>query len=73
LETGGIVGQELAEDLTDPSVITAIEWAGIVDGQLPADRLRITIETTGDTQRRLTFSSGGPVSAALVTALKEAA
>jgi tRNA threonylcarbamoyladenosine biosynthesis protein TsaE len=70
LGTGGIVGQELAEDLVDPEVITVIEWAGIVEDELPKDRLRIEFQVTGDSSRDLIVSSGGKVSERLMTALK---
>src|SRR5437763_1528885 len=61
LGQSGAVGDELAEDLRDPSAITVIEWAGLVQADLPKDHLRITFNVTGDTQRELTFASGGPV------------
>lgn len=73
LSGAGVVGDELAEDMADPHIITVIEWADIITADLPADRLKITFEVTGDTDRRLTFTSGGPKSAAIITALQEAA
>lgn len=69
LGQGGVVGDELAEDMTDPQVITVIEWAGIVGDELPADRLRVTFEVVGENGRRLGFTSGGPVSEQLVKGL----
>lgn len=66
LAEGGVVGEELAEDLRDPQVVTVIEWAGIVSHELPADRLRIEFMTTGDTDRELRLSAGGPVSTRLL-------
>ncbi len=70
LNEGGVVGDELEEDLNDNQVITIIEWAGIMDARLPADRMRIHIDTTGETDRRLTLLSGGPVSEQLIKELK---
>jgi tRNA threonylcarbamoyladenosine biosynthesis protein TsaE len=66
----GVVGDELAEDLTDPHLVTVIEWAGIIEHDLPADRLTITIEVTGDEDRTLHLESGGPVSSRLVEAMR---
>jgi tRNA threonylcarbamoyladenosine biosynthesis protein TsaE len=66
----GVVGDELAEDLTDPHLVTVIEWAGIIEHDLPADRLTITIEVTGDEDRTLHLESGGPVSSRLVEAMQ---
>lgn len=67
----GIVGEELAEDLVDPQVITIVEWAGIAHNQLPADRLTITFETTGENTRQLVFEAGGPIHAAALTAWRQ--
>lgn len=71
LNEGGVVGQELAEDLADPNVINVIEWGGVVNDELPADRLRIELEVTGDTERVLKLASSGPVSDRLVKELKQ--
>lgn len=73
LDQGGVVGEELAEDLGDAQIITAIEWAGAVDDALPADRLKVFIETTGDEDRRLTMEAGGAESARLVAGMKSLA
>jgi tRNA threonylcarbamoyladenosine biosynthesis protein TsaE len=70
LGESGVVGDELAEDLSDPHVTVALEWAGIVEHDLPKDRLTIAIEVTGDDDRRLHLASGGPVSDRLVEGLK---
>lgn len=69
LGTSGVVGDELAEDLADPHVITVIEWAGVVESQLPEDRLRIEFSATADTGRDLRFTAGGPVSQRLLKGL----
>jgi tRNA threonylcarbamoyladenosine biosynthesis protein TsaE len=70
LGQSGIVGEELAEDLIDPKVITLIEWAGIVNDELPQDRLRIEIEPTGDTERQLRIMAGGSASKRLLKGLQ---
>ena len=64
------MGDELAEDLYDPQVVTVIEWAGLVESKLPKDRLRIEFEVTGDDTRDLKFTSGGPVSGRLAKGLQ---
>jgi tRNA threonylcarbamoyladenosine biosynthesis protein TsaE len=70
LAEGGIVGEELAEDLQDPQIITAIEWPGIVETELPADRLRIEFTATAESGRDLTFTANGPRSAQLLKGLQ---
>lgn len=69
LGEGGVLAEELAEDFEDSQIITVIEWAEVVYGQLPADRLTIQFEVTGDTARRLTFTAGGPASETIVKGL----
>jgi tRNA threonylcarbamoyladenosine biosynthesis protein TsaE len=69
LGQSGVVGEELAEDLNDPRVITIIEWAGIVKDELPPDHLRIDFTITGDTARDLIFTATGPKSAHLIQGL----
>lgn len=69
LTEGGVVGDELAEDLADPQVITLIEWAGIVNDELPVDRLKISFEVIGENERRLDFIAGGPESEQLIKGL----
>jgi tRNA threonylcarbamoyladenosine biosynthesis protein TsaE len=73
LGQSGVAGDELSEDLGEPGNITVIEWAGIVEDELPADRLRLQLDLTGETERELTFASGGPVSDRIIAGLKEAA
>jgi tRNA threonylcarbamoyladenosine biosynthesis protein TsaE len=70
LGQSGVVGHELLEDISDPQNITVIEWAGIVENDLPADRLLIELEVTGDTDRDLKVTSHGPVSDRLAKGLK---
>jgi tRNA threonylcarbamoyladenosine biosynthesis protein TsaE len=71
LGQAGIVGSELAEDLADPHIVTAIEWAGIFEDELPADRLRIKFDVTGDTARNLVLTATGPKSKRLTRGLEE--
>lgn len=43
LGEAGIVGDELAEVIDDPTIVTVVEWADIVQNVLPEQRLTITI------------------------------
>ena len=70
LSQSGVVGEELEEDLADPRIITVVEWAGIVDDELPQDRLRVMLEVTAETGRILHFESSGAVSDRLIKELK---
>lgn len=56
LSDAGIMANELAEATHDPQTVTVIEWADIVEGVLPADRLTITFTSPGDTERHLALS-----------------
>jgi len=53
LDDAGIVGQELAEIVADPRAVVAVEWAGLVENILPADRLTIRFKVMGETDRQL--------------------
>lgn len=66
----GAVGDELAEDMADPNVITVIEWADIAENDLPKDRLRIKFDVITESGRGLTFTSGGPRSNEIVKGLE---
>ncbi|MFQ3593293.1 MAG: tRNA (adenosine(37)-N6)-threonylcarbamoyltransferase complex ATPase subunit type 1 TsaE [Gemmataceae bacterium] len=49
--------------------VCIIEWADRVQDQLPADRLEILLETTGETSRRATLTATGPRHQILLTPL----
>jgi tRNA threonylcarbamoyladenosine biosynthesis protein TsaE len=72
LNEGGIVGDELSEDMGDPVIITVIEWAGAVSANLPADKLQVEIERVGDDDRLVRFLPGGSESARIVEELRQA-
>ena len=55
LREAGVVKHELEESLGDAKVVTVIEWADIVEGVLPNQRLTVSIKTTGETTRQFTF------------------
>lgn len=56
LHDAGILSAEVSEVTKDPSSVTVIEWAEVVNGVLPSDRLRITIESTSETGRRVSLT-----------------
>lgn len=56
LGEAGIMSEELAEVINDPKAVVAIEWAGIVNDVLPADRLTINITATGESERVFDFT-----------------
>lgn len=53
LAEAGIVAQELDEVAHDPKAITVVEWSDIVQDVLPENRLQITIQRTGETDRSI--------------------
>lgn len=55
LKEPGIMKDELAEVLTDPQAVTAVEWSELVKDVLPPDRLTVRIKVTGEDSRSLTF------------------
>ena len=56
LNDAGIMANELTETTQDPQTITVIEWANIVEGVLPENRIRITFTTPTETTRILTIN-----------------
>ncbi|HVS58647.1 MAG TPA: tRNA (adenosine(37)-N6)-threonylcarbamoyltransferase complex ATPase subunit type 1 TsaE [Candidatus Saccharimonadales bacterium] len=55
LSEAGIMADEIAEAANDPQVVVVVEWGDIVDNVLPAERLTVRLEATGENDRRLTF------------------
>lgn len=55
LGDAGIMKDELAETIQGPATVTVIEWADVVEGVLPKEKLTITFEAPSETNRRLTF------------------
>jgi tRNA threonylcarbamoyladenosine biosynthesis protein TsaE len=55
LNDAGIMANELTETTQDPQMITVIEWADIVEGVLPENRIRITFTAPTETTRTLTI------------------
>lgn len=61
LHEGGMVAHELSEVLSDPKIITVLEWGDVVSDVIPAECIEITIErmATGEDNRtiRVTYPS----------------
>jgi tRNA threonylcarbamoyladenosine biosynthesis protein TsaE len=66
LHDAGIMADELHETLHDAGAVTIIEWAEIVAGVLPVDRLSIHITSPGENERHVTLAAGGFVSQKLL-------
>lgn len=52
----GILEYEFAESIADKRVVTVVEWAEIVEGILPPQRIHIDIVATGDNTREVTIT-----------------
>jgi tRNA threonylcarbamoyladenosine biosynthesis protein TsaE len=65
LDDAGIMADELGEEIGIPNVVTIIEWAGVVEGILPKDRLTINITSPGETSREFIVTAGGDISRGL--------
>lgn len=70
LDDVGIMANELQETIGEPNVVTIIEWAGVVKGVLPTDRLSIKITSPTENSREVICTSGGNVSKKLEEQLK---
>lgn len=66
LQEAGIMSDELHEVVHEPTTVTVIEWAAIVEGVLPSDRIRLHIQATTETDRLCTLTAIGPVSRRIV-------
>lgn len=56
LSEPGIIANEIAEAVADPTTIVAIEWADSVSGVLPEERITLTIRSISDTEREVTIT-----------------
>lgn len=56
LNDAGIMANELHESIHDPTMVTIIEWADIVEGVLPEDRMTIVFEPKSENERTLTVT-----------------
>lgn len=56
LNDPGIVANELAEVEGDSENVVVVEWGDVVHTVLPESRILITIKSTSDAERSITFS-----------------
>lgn len=57
LGDAGIMADELGDVLGDPTTVTVIEWADIVEGVLPESRMTIAITSPTETSRQVTLTN----------------
>jgi tRNA threonylcarbamoyladenosine biosynthesis protein TsaE len=69
LHNAGIMSDDLRETLGDAITVTVIEWAEIVSGVLPEDRLTLLISSTSEDDRRVELKADGPTSRKLMEQL----
>jgi tRNA threonylcarbamoyladenosine biosynthesis protein TsaE len=71
LQDAGIMASELHETVNDPATVTIIEWAEIIAGVLPEDRLTVTIKNSVDDEhaRIVELIAGGVKSSQLLKEL----
>jgi tRNA threonylcarbamoyladenosine biosynthesis protein TsaE len=73
LNDAGIMRNEIRESISDPDAVTVVEWADIIDGILPKDKLLINISVTGENDRRITIESNGKISSRILEKLNDTA
>ena len=69
LHDAGIMADELHETVNDASAVTIIEWADIVTGILPEDRLTVKIVAISEEVRQVEMTAHGPKAQRLVETL----
>ncbi|MEX0934274.1 MAG: tRNA (adenosine(37)-N6)-threonylcarbamoyltransferase complex ATPase subunit type 1 TsaE [Candidatus Saccharimonadales bacterium] len=69
LEDPGIMADELSETINEKNISVVIEWAGVVKGVLPDDRLSVEISATGENSRDIAIKSLGTLHDRLVKEL----
>ncbi len=69
LQDAGVMADELHETLHTPTAITIIEWADIVSGVLPAERLSIRIAPISEDVRKVEIKAMGEKAAKILEKL----
>ena len=59
LSDAGLMGDELTEAVDDKQTVTVVEWADIVSGVLPEDRITIRLTSADETSRDAEISAHG--------------
>lgn len=57
LPDAGILEHDFAESIADERVVTVVEWAEVVQGVLPSNRITLRIVATGDDEREVTVTA----------------
>lgn len=65
LHDAGIMANELQETAASANTITIIEWAEIIHGVLPGERITITITPLGESSRRVAIKANQSLTKAL--------
>ncbi|MEX0919558.1 MAG: tRNA (adenosine(37)-N6)-threonylcarbamoyltransferase complex ATPase subunit type 1 TsaE [Candidatus Saccharimonadales bacterium] len=71
LEDPGIMADELSETISEQNISVVIEWADVVKGVLPDDRLSIEISATAENSRDIAIKSLGEYHDRLVKELSK--
>lgn len=66
LSDPGIMSDELAESASSDKTVVVVEWAGLVEGVLPEDRLKIEFQSTSEHERILEIEATGQKSQKLL-------
>ena len=59
LHDAGVMKQDLQESIEDNKTVTVVEWADIVSGVLPDDRLSLRFTSPTETSRSVDIEAGG--------------
>jgi len=70
LQDAGVMADELHETLHTPTAVTIIEWADIVAGVLPQERLSIHIFPVSEEGRRVEIKASGARAKAVLEEMK---
>jgi tRNA threonylcarbamoyladenosine biosynthesis protein TsaE len=71
LNDAGIMKNEIRESISDPDSVTVVEWADIIGGVLPKDKLLISISVTGENDRQVALNSSGKISSKILEKLND--
>ncbi len=70
LNEAGIMSDELSESIGIDDVVTVVEWAGVVDGVMPQDRLRVDIAADSEQTRTVELTGYGESSKRVLEGLQ---
>ncbi len=65
LSDPGLLKLELAEAVSEPHMVTVIEWGDVVGGVLPNHAIRIHLQSPGETTRLVTIKDQGQLTGKL--------